>query len=49
MNTQTAVEFRVERVTIMDRIVEYFRMKRYMRRFRKDQQARHIAMEHLHA
>lgn len=29
--THTSVDFRVERVTIVDRIVEYFRMRRFMR------------------
>lgn len=29
--THTSIEFRVERVTILDRIVGYFRMRRFMR------------------
>lgn len=29
--THTSVDFRVEKATILDRIVEYFRMRRFMR------------------
>lgn len=29
--THTSIEFRVEKATILDRIVEYFRMRRFMR------------------
>lgn len=29
--THTSIEFRVEKATILDRIVGYFRMRRFMR------------------
>lgn len=31
MTTNTIIEFRVERVTLIDRIVGYFKMRRFMR------------------
>ena len=44
-----ATTFTTSRVTLMDRIIEGIRMKRYMREFRKAKAERAVAMDDIHS